>query len=424
VKLIDLEGKKIVLGVSGSIAAYKACELARAFVRSGADVHVVMSEAAERFVSPLTFEALTGKEVLSSSSESWSRGLNHIEISRGADLFVIAPATANTINKLSKGIADTILLQSALAWKGALVIAPAANSRMLQNHYTEGSLKMLLVNDCTIVSPQNKRLACNEEGNGALAQVQEIYWQSCREIYKKSFWEDRKVVVTGGGTREAIDSFRYVSNRSSGKMARELATALYLRGADVCFVTTALFDDMPQDIYTIVVESAEEMLEYTVDAVRVAKKGKLSRASMNRSEPVSLVRKRPYLFMAAAVSDYRPLYAQEGKLKKSELGERWSLEMTENPDILKSVDKNNLVTVAFKAESDADKGPQNARSLLKDKEVDAVCYNHIADSSAFGGDENEVLFIYENGEKLLPRADKFTIAAQIVEASEALCDES
>ena len=420
---IDLRGKKILVGVTGSISAYKACELVRAFVRSGADVRVVMSKGAVRFVSPLTFEALTRNRVLFEDSEDWSSQLNHIDYAKWADVFVIAPITANSINKLAKGIADTILLQTALAYRGTLIVAPAANTAMLENHYTAGSLKMLVVNDVVVVKPVSKKLACGDEGSGALASIQEIYWQTSRELFREEFWDNRKVVVTGGGTREAIDSFRYISNRSSGKMGLALAEALYLRGADVCYISTMPHDELPSEVYTIDVESAKDMYDYTIDAVRVAKKGKMSKASMNRSEPISLIKKKPYLFMVAAVSDYRPAYPQEGKLKKSDLGDEWELKLVKNPDILSDVDKNYLVTVGFKAESDEEMGLDNAKKLLEEKGVDAVCYNHIASSDSFGSDDNEIIFISKEEIKKIDRADKLSVAIKILKESEKLSNE-
>ena len=159
---VNLIGKSVLLGVTGSISAYKACDLARLFIKAGAEVHVVMTGSAERFVSALTFEALTRNAVLTESSESWSSELNHIDIGKKCDVFIIAPATANTLNKLSKGIADNILTQTALAFKGEMLVAPAANTQMLANHYTTGSLKMLGVNDYVIINPQEKLLACGD----------------------------------------------------------------------------------------------------------------------------------------------------------------------------------------------------------------------------------------------------------------------
>ncbi len=420
---IDLTGRKVLLGVTGSISAYKACDAARLFVKAGVDVHVVMTPSAERFVSALTFEALTRNPVLTEKSESWSGTLNHIDLGKQCEVFVIAPATANSINKLSKGIADNILLQTALAFKGTLLVAPAANTQMLKNHYTEGSIKMLKVNDIEIIEPQSKLLACGDTGNGALADPEEIFFQTARALLREPFWSDRRVVVTGGGTREKIDEVRYLSNYSSGKMAKAMATALYLRGADVCYLTTTDTNELPKSIYTIPVEDAQEMLDYTQDAVRVAKKGIMSKASMNSSDPRMLIQKRPFLFMAAAVSDYKPKFPQKGKLKKEALGKEWCLELTQTPDILASLNKDGISTVAFKAEMDAQNGFENAKALLTKKEVDAVCYNLLQDSSSFGSDENEITFITKDKAVPLGKADKLTLAQKILDEAKVLADD-
>ena len=420
---IDLKGKSILLGVTGSISVYKACDLARLFVKADAEVHVVMTPSAERFVSALTFEALTRNPVLTENSESWSSELNHIEMGKKCDLFIVAPATANTLNKLSKGIADNILTQTALAFAGPMLVAPAANTQMLKNHYTTGSLKMLKVNDYTVIEPQEKQLACGDTGSGALADPQEIFFETAKTLLKDPFWTDRRVVVTGGGTREKIDEVRYLSNYSSGKMAKAVALSLYLRGADVCCLTTKDTEGLPAAIYTIDVEDAQEMLEYTQDAIRVAKKGVMRQASMNSADPRMLIQKTPFLFMAAAVSDFKPKYPQKGKLKKSALGDTWSLELVQTPDILSSLNKDGIRTVAFKAEMDAQNGLENAKALLRQKEVDAVCYNLLEDSSSFGTDENEITFITATKTTPLGKADKLTLAQSILNASKSLAND-
>ena len=420
---VNLNGKSILLGVTGSISAYKACDLARLFVKAGAQVHVVMTPAAERFVSALTFEALTRTPVLTEKSESWSSELNHIDIGKKCDAFVVAPATANTLNKLSKGIADNILTQTALAYAGPMLIAPAANTQMLKNHYTTGSLKMLGVNDYTIIEPQNKLLACGDVGNGALAEPTEIFFETAKAVLKEEFWEDRRVVVTGGGTREKIDEVRYISNFSSGKMAKALCLQLYLKGADVCYITTMGNGGLPKSLYTIDVEDAKEMYEYTVDAIRVAKKGKMSKASMNSSDAPHLIQKEPYLFMAGAVADFTPKFPQLEKLKKSMLGENWQIELKQTTDILSNINKEGLKTVAFKAEMDSKEGLSNAMNLLTQKEVDAVCYNLLKDATSFGGNENEITFITKEKQIALGRTDKLTLANKILTHSKALLNE-
>ncbi len=419
---INLTGKSVLLGVTGSISAYKACDLARLFVKAGAQVHVVMTPSAERFVSALTFEALTRNPVLTESSESWSSELNHIEVGKKCDAFIIAPASANTLNKLSKGIADNILTQTALAYAGSMLVAPAANTQMLKNHYTVGSLKMLGVNDYIIIEPQEKLLACGDIGSGALAEPSEIFFETAKELLKEDFWEDRRIVVTGGGTREKIDEVRYLSNFSSGKMAKSLCLSLYLKGADVCYLTTMGNEGLPQSIYTIDVDDTQELLDYTQDAIRVAKKGKMSKPSMNSTDR-HLIQKEPYLFMVAAVSDFTPKFPQEGKLKKAMIGETWNLELKQTEDILASLDKMDIKTVAFKAEMDAEHGLANAQALLEQKRVDAVCYNLLNNSESFGTSDNEITFITKEKQTPLGKADKLILSDKILTEAKALLHE-
>lgn len=412
-----LKDKTILLGVTGSISAYKACEVVRLFIKAGAKVKVVMTQSATRFISPLTFEALTRDKVLYEESESWATRLNHIEIGKDCDVFVVAPATANTINKLSKGIADNILTQTALAFNKPILIAPSANTNMINNHLTKNSLKMLAVNDITIINSQNKLLACGDEGEGGLPEPLEIFYQTAKALLSEDFWRDRRVVVTGGGTREKIDDVRFVSNFSSGKMANALSLALYLKGADVCLITTKETKELPKDIYTIDVEDANEMLEFTIDSIRIAKKGKMSKTSLNHLEAPHLILKQPFLFMASAVADFTPSYPQVGKLKKSDIGEKWSIEMKQTKDILSCVDKNNLITIGFKAEMDINNGLNNATNALLTKNIDAICYNHLEDSQSFGTSTNEVTFITKDKQIKFNRADKLEIAFNILNES-------
>lgn len=407
---INLSGRAVLLGVTGSISVYKACDLARLFIKAGANVHVVMTPSAERFVSALTFEALTRNPVLTERSESWSSELNHIDIGKKCDVFIIAPATANTLNKLSKGIADNILTQTVLAFKGKMLVAPAANTQMLENLYTAGSLKMLGVNDYTIITPQEKVLACGDLGNGALAEPSEIFFEGSRALLREDFWADRRIVVTGGGSREKIDEVRYISNFSSGKMAKSLSLSLYLKGADVCYITTMGKEGLPSDIDIIETETSEEIFEYTKDAVHAAK----------ISNPIQ---KEPYLFMVAAISDFTPKFPKKGKLKKSILGESWNIELKQTTDILSSLDKTDIKTVAFKAEMDTQEGLNNAVNLLNEKHVDAVCYNLLQDATSFGGEENEITFITKEAQVFLGRADKLTLSHKILDAAKKLSND-
>ena len=415
-----LKDKKILLGVTGSIAVYKSLELVRYFVKAGADVRVVMSESAKKFVTPLTFETLTSNQVLDDSNESWVNDHNHIKAGEWADIFLIAPATANTIAKLANAIADNMLLQCALAYPSMKLLAPSANTHMLNNPMTQANLKMLAIANYTILDTQTKELACKTTGDGAMAEPIDIFWATCRELLKDNFWQDRRVIVTGGGTIEKIDDVRYLSNYSSGKMASSLATALYCKGADVNLIATRFEENIPKDMHTIDVEDSAEMLEYLTDSIRIAKKGKLSKPSLMRDEQIHLIEKKPYLFMAAAVSDYVPAYAQDGKLKKDILGDKWDLSLKQNIDILNSIDKDGITTVGFKAEMDESNAVSNATNMLENKNLNAVCLNVLKDSSSFGSDTNSIEFISSNNKISISDNDKLSVAFEIVKNSKDL----
>jgi len=417
-----LQGKKVALAISGSIAAYKAAELARLFYKAGAEVRVVMSQSATKFITPLTLEALTSNKVLLDENEDWSSDHNHIGLATWADVLVIAPATANTIAKLANAIADNILLQTALAFNGKKVIAPAANTNMIEHPITQANFKMLGIADYIFVQPQTKELACKTVGNGAMAEPLEIFYESARVLLQEEFWSDRRVIVTGGGTIEKIDEVRYISNFSSGKMASALAKALYLKGADVNLIATRFDNDLPQGIHTIDVESSAEMQEFLVDSIRVAKKGKLSKATLMRDEHIHLIQKTPYLFMAAAVSDYLPAYPQDGKLKKENLGEKWSLELKQNTDILASINKEGIKTIGFKAEMDQENALENAQKMLEQKNLDAVCLNILQNAKSFGTQTNTIEFITKEKVTPLGTKEKLLLSFAILEQASKLDD--
>jgi phosphopantothenoylcysteine decarboxylase/phosphopantothenate--cysteine ligase len=415
-----LAGKRVLLGVSGSIAAYKSLELVRLFVKAGAEVKVVMSDAAKRFVTPLSFETLSRNEVLHSDNESWANRHNHIQSAEDADLMVIAPATANTISKLANAVADNLLLQCALAYPGVKLLAPSANTHMLHNPITQANLKMLGVANYEFVGTQTKELACQTTGDGAMAEPLETFWHSARLLLQNDFWSHRRVIVTGGGTIERLDDVRYLSNFSSGKMASALATALFLRGADVNLIATRFDPDLPQALHTLDVESSEEMAEYLTDSIRIAKKGVMSKPSLITDEPRHLIQKTPYLFMAAAVSDYVPAHPQQGKLKKEALGEQWTPELTQNRDLIASVDKTGIKSVAFKAEFDENRAVDNAAKALESKGVDAVALNVLSREQGFGSDDNAITFISKEGATPLPRSNKLSLALKLLDKAAQL----
>jgi len=411
-----LKDKNILLAVTSSIAIYKSLELIRLYIKAGANVKVIMTESSQKFITPLTFEAISQNKVLCETTESWEKNqeYNHIDIGKWADVFVIAPATANTINKLANGISDNLLTQTALAYPRVKLLAPAANTNMLKNPITQANLKLLKLCNYEVVSSQVKELACKDVGDGAMAEPSEIFYATARELLKDNYWIDRKVVLSGGGTIEKIDDIRYISNFSSGKMASSLALALFLKGADVCLVSTRGYDNLPKDIHIIPVESSAQMYEYLVDSLRVAKKGKLSKTTLMDNSKQTLIEKKPFLFMVAAISDYIPNFPQDGKLKKEVLGSSWNLDLVQNMDILASLPKDGIFTVGFKAEMDDTVAFDNAKNMIEKKNIDAVCLNILNDSSSFGSNTNEIELILENNAYSL-KGEKLNLSLDILE---------
>ncbi|MDB2562332.1 bifunctional phosphopantothenoylcysteine decarboxylase/phosphopantothenate--cysteine ligase CoaBC [Sulfurimonas sp.] len=392
-----LKNKKILLGVTGSIAVYKSLELTRLFVQAGADVKVVMSESAKKFVTPLSFETLTTNKVLDDTNESWINDHNHIKTTQWANLFVIAPCTANTIAKLANAVADTMLLQCALAYPGLKIIAPSANTHMIENPITQSNLEILKNANYEITPTQVKELACKTTGDGAMADPLDIFWHACRALLTNDFYKDREAIVTGGGTIEKIDDIRHISNFSSGKMASSIATALYCMGANVKLIASKFETNIPKNIDERKIESSNEMMEDLSNSIKTTKK-----------------EKKPYLFMAAAVSDYIPTFPKNGKLKKNTLGDTFELSLKKNIDILDAIDKEEIVTVGFKAEMDKENALQNASNMLTNKSIDAVCLNLLRDSSSFGSDTNQIEFITKENQHSIPTADKLSLAFEIL----------
>ena len=392
-----LENKNILVAVTGSIAIYKSLELIRLYIKAGANVKVIMTNGAKKFITPLTFETISQNKILDEESEDWSTNTinNHIAIGKWADIFVIAPATANTINKLSNGIADNLLLQTALAYPRVKLLSPAANTNMMINPLTQASLKMLKLCNFKIINTQTKELACKDIGDGAMADVEDIFNATAKELLQDKYWIDRKVVLNGGGTIEKIDDVRFISNFSSGKMAANLATALYYKGADVCLVTTKDIAT-PNGIHTIKVQSSNEMLQYCNDSIKVALKGKMSSATLMDNSQMQLIQKKPYFFAVAAVSDYIPTFPQIGKIKKADIGDTWDLKLKKNIDIVDTLDKDRIYTIGFKAEMNKSLAKDNATNMLQNKNLDGVCLNIIDQSNNFGSDTNSINFITSN----------------------------
>ena len=375
-----LKDKKILIGVTGSIAIYKTLDLIRLYIKSGAVVRVLMSESAKKFINPITFEAISQNKVLDENSENWDKNsdYNHIDIAKWADILVIAPASANTINKISCGIADNLLLQTVLACKKKIIIAPAANTNMIENPITIQSINNLKNLGFEVLQTQTKELICKDVGNGAMLEPIDIFQITCRELLKTSYWENRRVVLSGGGTVEKIDDVRYISNFSSGKMASNLATALYYLGADVSLVITRGYENIPKDIDLQIVDSSQTMF--------LALQDKLALKSLKKS----------FLFMVAAISDYIPKESFSGKLKKEQLGETWSLKLSKNIDILATLNKSEIYAIGFKAEMDKKEAKTNAQNMLKNKNLDAVCLNILDENNSFGSQNNNIELILKD----------------------------
>ncbi|MDX1809903.1 MAG: bifunctional phosphopantothenoylcysteine decarboxylase/phosphopantothenate--cysteine ligase CoaBC [Sulfurospirillaceae bacterium] len=387
-----LQNRKILVGVTGSIAIYKTLELIRLFIKAGATVRVIMSEESKKFVTPLMFEAISQNEVMHVDTESWANDNNHIHIGKWADIFVVAPISANTINKIAHGIADNLLVQTLLAFNKNIFIAPSANTNMILHPSTQESLKKLENFGYKIIEPQDKLLACNDKGLGAMAEPDEIYWRICANLLQDQFWHDKDIIITGGGTKEKIDSVRYISNFSSGKMAKSLALCAYLLGAKVTYITTEETNELPNNIKVIIAPNSST-LESTL-------KGNIKPGS--------------YLFMVAAISDYVCKEIYEGKLKKEDLGDEFSLALVKNIDILKSLNKKDIKTIGFKAELDPKTALENARNMLTNKGLDAVCLNVLDKNNNFGSDNNEVTLITAKEEKKIEFDTKLNVAFEIL----------
>ncbi len=415
-----LKDKKIVVGVTGSISIYKSLEIIRLFIKAGAKVRVIMSESAKEFISPITFEAISQNIVLHKDTQNWQNDNNHIGLAKWADILLIAPASANTINKISAGIADNLLLETVLAYNKTIIIAPSANTKMYLNPNTQASLKKLKVFGHIVVNPEKKVLACKDEGVGALANPLEIFYQSSRELLKEDFWINRRIVITGGGTIEKIDDIRYISNFSSGKMAYSLALALYLKGSDVCFISTKEVENLPKNIYNIIASDSKKLQKTTENAIEVAKKGIMSKPNVYNKEAPKLIKKKPYLFMVAAVSDFIPKNSTQGKLKKEIIGKTFSLELMQNTDILKEIDKNGIYSIGFKAETDEENALQSAKNMLENKHLNGVCLNIIGKNTNFGSDENEIDFITKDKIKRIKKNSKLNVSFKILDFAKEL----
>lgn len=389
-----LEGKTVILGVTGGIAAYKAVELLRLLVKAGAGVHVIMTRAATEFVAPLTFQTLSGNPVHTELFNLMAeQEIGHISLADRADLFIIAPATANFVGKLANGIADDLLTTTVMATKAPLLIAPAMNVNMYENPvYQENEAKLKRLGHF-FAAPSTGWLACGWEGTGKMQEPSVILEEALCALTGKDM-KGLKVLVTAGPTREEIDPVRYITNHSSGKMGFAIARAARLRGAIVTLVSGPVSIAPPCGLELVKVESAAEM----------------HGAVTSRAAACDIIIK------AAAVADYRPLERSEQKIKKK-TGET-SILLTKTSDILAELGKmkrTGQTLVGFAAETENLK--ENAAAKLESKNLDLIVANDVtADGAGFNGDTNIVRFFWRDGSsEELPLMPKDKVAGEILD---------
>lgn len=370
-----LRGKTVILGVCGGIAAYKAVELVSRLVKLGAEVHVIMTEAAAEFVTPLTFREISGRPVhttMWTEPKTWN--VEHIALARRADLFVIAPATANILGKLANGIADDFLSTTVMATPAPVLLVPAMNSNMYLNPATQDNLKTLQLRGFHLMEPQSGLLACGTEGIGRLPEPLEIVERILAHFHTAHSLKGYRVLVTAGGTREAIDPVRYIGNRSSGKMGYALAAAASERGASVKLVSGPVSLSAPPGVTLISVESALEM----------------------RKAVLAAFPDTDIVIKAAAVADYRPEAVADQKIKKS--SDLLTLTLTKNPDILAELGKlkTTQFLVGFAAETQ--ELDAHATQKLRKKNLDMLVANDVTKAGAgFDSDTNIVKLFSSDG---------------------------
>ena len=386
---------QIVLGVTGGIAAYKAPDVVRRLRDIGADVRVILTPNAVRFVSPLSLGAVSGHGVIIEQwGDSERGGVDHIELARWADLLLIAPATANIIAKLAVGIADDALSTYALAHRGAIIVAPAMNTSMLQHQTVQMNLAALRDRDVIVLDPDSGLLACGDEGSGRMPDPQ-VLAEFVKQQFATRDLEGKSILVTAGPTREPIDPVRYISNRSSGKMGYAIAEAARRRGANVTLVSGPTAIAVPAGVALTRVMTAAEMHSAVMEAL-----------------PAQHI-----VIKAAAVADFTPVTVADHKIRKQTLHDETTLTLKKTPDILADIGAASPrpFVVAFAAETDS--VASSAREKLVRKNADLIVANDVADPSiGFDSDQNAVTVIARDGSSTnIERAPKIVVANRILD---------
>lgn len=387
-----LKSKTVVLGVTGSIAAYKIANLASSLVKKGANVHVIMTKNATNFINPITFETLTGNKCLVDTFDrNFEFSVEHVSLAKQADIFMVAPASANAIGKIANGIADDMLTTTIMACKCHKVISPAMNTNMFENPIVQDNLEKLRNYGYEVIDPASGYLACGDTGAGKMPEPTVL--ESCimKNIAMEKDMAEKKVLITAGPTMEAIDPVRFISNHSTGKMGYALAKIAMERGAEVTLVTGKTYIEKPDFVKIIDVKSAKEMF----DAVD------------KEFDSQDIV------IMSAAVADYRPKIVADEKIKKND-GEM-AIELERTDDILGTMSKRkkNQFLCGFSMETEH--MLENSKSKLKKKNLDMICANNLkVEGAGFGTDTNVVTLITENESRQLPIMSKEQVANEIL----------
>ena len=395
----QLQGKHIVLAVTGGIAAYKAATLASLLVQQGALVDVIMTEAAGAFIQPLTFAALTHRHVHTDIFAEWDDDASgHVSLAANADLLVVVPATAAALARLALGLADDLLGLVALATTAPLLLAPAMEHHMWHHPATQQHVETLRSRGATIVPPERGHLASGATGDGRLASPETIFEAIMTRLQDSAVLAGKHIVVTAGGTREPIDPVRYIGNRSSGQMGYAIAAAAARAGARVTLISGPVTLDSPPGVAMILVETAREM-----------------ESAVHRVIPDA-----DALIMAAAVSDYRVAQASDHKIKKEAGSSTLDLHLVQNPDILAGIDQPGLLKIGFAAETDD--LLENAARKLASKRLDMLVANDAV--ATIGAPDSRAWLLFPGGRvDALPRMSKDDVALRIVDALSMLLTE-
>ena len=390
----QLANKHILLCVTGGIAAYKAAEIIRLFKTSGSNIRVLMTEAAQEFITPLTMQALSGNQVHTDLLDTKAEAaMGHIELAKWSDIILIAPCSANSIARLASGKGDDLMTAVCLAAECKIYFAPAMNQAMWSDSRTQENFKKLINNNFISIGPDSGEQACGDEGFGRMSEPQQIINQIA-STFSQGLLAGKKILITAGPTREKIDPVRYISNRSSGKMGFSIAEAARDAGGLVSIISGPVNLETPNEVERINVESADEMLKEVDKAI-------------NNFD----------LFIStAAVSDFKPEEYENQKIKKQKKANNLNLELIKNQDILKSVSENkgDLKVIGFAAETQ--NIIENAKKKLKEKNLDLIIANDVSDDSiGFDSDENEVYLITKKIEKKISKISKKKLSRNIIE---------